>query len=795
MALYSRAMAKKSTRSRSGTPRSSKPKTSRSPSRRSSKKTGRGLRWRWRLFQLSTIGVALLIVWTFYLNAVVRDRFEGQRFTVPARVYSEALELYAGAPFSADQVESLLQALGYRQSGNLGQPGRYQRRGLTVSVHTRGFDFWDTPELGQRLELDFSQGSLASLSTPAGQSVLVTRLDPLFIGQIYPGSGEDRLLLPLDAVPQSLIDGLIAVEDRRYYDHWGISPVGIIRALWANLTSGSIAQGGSTLTQQLVKNMYLSADQTLWRKANEALMSLVMEWHYSKEEILEAYLNEIYIGQQGRRSINGFGLGAQFFFGSQLSSLSIHQQALLVGLIKGPSYYNPRRNPDQALVRRNLVLTVWREADVISQAEYDRALASGLDVSQVPGDARYPTFMDLVRRQLDRGYRRQDLMTEGLTIFTTLDPLAQNHLQAVLPAGLTGLERDHGLAPGTLEGAAVVTRPSTGDVLAIVGGREPQLAGFNRALDARRQVGSLMKPAVYLAALEAGYTLATSINDAPVQVAAEDGSLWEPRNYDRQSHGTPLLVDALLNSFNQATARLGMEVGLAPVFDVIRRLGIDDRLPAVPAVMLGAVDLSPFHIAQLYQTIGGNGFYSPLNAIRAVVHPDNGVLQRFDLQVEQRFEPDQMYLIQEALHRVTLEGTARSLQWRLPRDWWLAGKTGTTDDNRDAWFAGYSGDRQAVVWVGRDGNEPTPLTGSSGALPIWADIMAGLNPIQERRGQPAAVVKVPVNSRGAQVSERCDDSRIMPFLIGTEPSEQRGCDAEPGSGEDTGGGWWQRLFN
>lgn len=789
-------MAKKPTRSRSGSTRRSaapKPRSSRSSKAR---KQSRGALWRWRLLQLSIIGAAVLIAWMFYLNAVVRERFEGQRFTVPARVYSEAQELYAGAPVSADQVESLLQALGYRQTGDLGQSGRYLRRGQTLSVHTRSFDFWDNPEPARRLELDFSQGSLANMVTTAGQPVLVARLDPLFIGQIYPGSGEDRLLLPLDEVPQSLIDGLIAVEDRRFYQHWGISPVGIARALWANVTSASIAQGGSTLTQQLVKNMYLTADQTLWRKGNEALMALLMEWHYSKEQILEAYINEIYIGQQGRRSINGFGLGAQFFFGSPLRSLNIHQQALLVGLIKGPSYYNPRRNPDQAMARRNVVLSVWREAGVITQAEYDRALASGLDISDVPGDASYPAFMDLVRRQLDQGYRRQDLLAEGLTIFTTLDPLAQNHLETVLPNGLAALETSYNLNNDTLEGAAIVTRPSTGDVLAITGGRKPELAGFNRALDARRQVGSLMKPAVYLAALEAGYTLATPVSDAPVQVASANGDLWEPRNFDMDSHGSPLLVDAFSNSYNQATARLGMEVGLAEVFDVIDRLGVSERLPAVPSVMLGAVDLSPFHVAQMYQTIAGNGFYSPLNAIRAVVHPDNGVLQRFDLQVEQRFAPEQMYLIQEALHRVTLEGTARSLQWRLPQSWWLAGKTGTTDDNRDAWFAGYSSDRQAVVWVGRDGNEPTPLTGSSGALPIWADIMAGLKPNQERRGQPATVVRVPVNAQGAQVSERCDNQRVLPFLAGSEPPERRGCSGSPDpSSEDEGGGWWQRLFN
>ncbi len=777
-------------------------RTATSKGRRSSSKRShstRRSRWRqvrWRLFQFSLLGLAVLTAWMFYLNAVVREGFDGQRFTIPARVYSEAQDLYAGAPVSADQVEQLLDALGYRTSSQVTQPGRYRRTGQTLEVYTRGFEFWDGAEPARRLLLDFSQGSLNRVSEAGGEAVLLARLDPLFIGQIYPGISEDRILVPLETVPPTLVAGLIAVEDRRFLDHHGISLLGIARALWANISSGSIAQGGSTLTQQLVKNLYLSPEQTLWRKANEALMALLLEAHYDKEAILETYLNEVYIGQQGRRSINGFGLGAQFFFGAPLPSLDLHQQAMLVGLVKGPSYYNPRRNPERATERRNVVLGVWRDAGVISQEDYNHAVRQPLDVSEVPGQASYPAFMDLVRRQLSEGYRKEDLLAEGLTIFTTLNPLAQNSLEQRIPDKLAEVERQHGIENGSLETAVVVTRPSTGDVLALMGGRQPELAGFNRALDSRRPVGSLMKPAVYLAALEAGYTLATPISDAEVTVSAEDGKLWQPRNYDKTSHGEPLLIDALSHSYNQATARLGMTVGLAEVFDVIDRLGVEERPPAVPSVMLGAHGLSPMQVAQYFQTIAGNGFYTPLNAIRAVVHPEQGVLQRYDLKVENRFRPEQIYLLQEALHDVTRNGTASSLQWRLPQEWWMAGKTGTTDDNRDAWFAGYSGDRQAVVWVGRDGNEPTPLTGSSGALPLWADIMQTLHPMQERRGQPANVEWHPVNGYGALVSDRCDGARPVPFIKGTAPRDPSRCNENLSSDSDKKeGSWWQRLFN
>ncbi|MFG1495191.1 penicillin-binding protein 1B [Saccharospirillum sp. HFRX-1] len=774
-----------------------------SPRRPSSSKSSspdsRWRRWRWRILQACLIGLAVLIAWMFYLNAVVRERFEGQRFTIPARVYSEAQELYAGAPLSADQAQALLEQLGYRTSSRIDQPGRYQRSGQTLRVHTRGFNFWDEVEPSRILVLDFSGDSLHSIRDISNDPILLARLDPLFIGQVYPGNREDRLLMPLQVMPPTLVAGLIVVEDRHFFEHHGVSITGIARALWANVTSGSIEQGGSTLTQQLVKNLYLSPEQTLWRKGNEALMALLMEWHYDKATILEAYLNEVYIGQQGQRSVNGFGLGAQFFFGTPLPALDLHQQAMLVGLIKGPSYYNPRRNPERALERRNLVLRLWYESGIIEQLDYQQAINQPLDISTAPGQASYPAFMDLVRRQLAEGYRKEDLLAEGLTVFTTLNPLAQSGLERAVERRLPAIEAAAG--PGeALETAALVSRPSTGDVLAMLGGRRPEVAGFNRALDARRSVGSLMKPAVYLAALEQGYTLATPVSDAEVTVSGADGKLWQPRNYDKESHGSPLLVDALSNSYNQATARLGMEVGLAKVFDVIDRLGIDEAPPPVPSVMLGAHGLSPYQVAQFYQTISGNGFYTPLNAIRAVVHPQQGVLQRFDLSVEQRFDPEQVFLLQDALHQVTLTGTARSLQWRLPQNWWLAGKTGTTDDNRDAWFAGYSGDRQAVVWVGRDNNAPMALTGSSGALPIWAELMTELAPLQERRGQPARVEYLHVNERGAVVPARCDGARSLAFIKGSEPEPQRRCNADvpgsdPSESDEEKPSIWERLFS
>ena len=776
-------------------------KTPQKPKQTSSKpkKKSNQRRHLWHSFvsislKIGIVAACLVFFWMIYLNAVVKERFEGRRFQIPARVYSEAQEIYAGAPVRQSEFIQLLNQLGYRSSASVSQEGRYVEHGNQVRVHTRGFRFWDGEESGKWLNIQFDANGIAQVTDSAGQSVLLSRLDPLYMGQVYPGVAEDRVLYRLEEMPETLVLGLLLVEDDRFFEHHGVSIRGIARALIANIISGRVSQGGSTLTQQLVKNLYLTSEKKISRKINEALMSLILEFHFSKNEILETYMNEVYVAQQGSRSIHGFGLAAQFFFATTLQDLDIHQQALLIGLIKGPSYYNPRRNPERATKRRNTVLEVWLDSGLINDAQYQAALKAPLDVADKPGQASFPAFMDGLRRQLQKDYRKDDLMAEGLSIFTTLSPVAQTTIDQQVAVGLADIERDHRLEPKFLQSAAVMTRPSTGDVLAVVGDRDARASGFNRALDAQRSIGSLMKPAVYLAAIEHGYNLSDLISDADVTVGAGDGTTWQPKNYDKTSHGNPMLIDAMANSYNQATARLGMEVGLANVFDVINRLGIGNQVAKVPAVMLGAHGMSPMQVAQMYQTIAGNGFYTPLNFIRAVSHPEQGLIQRFDLSVKKQFEPEHIHILQRAMHEVTVTGTARSLQWRLPKNWWIAGKTGTTDDNRDAWFAGLTGDRQLVIWVGNDDNKPTPLTGSSGALPIWAKVMQVLRPIQERRTLPANIVEIDVNKAGRQVPSWCDDVRTIPFIAGNEPARGLTCHSNEPKPDTDDSTWLQKLF-
>jgi penicillin-binding protein 1B len=723
----------------------------------------------------------LLAGYVVYLDLQVRQQFDGKRWSLPARVYARSLDLYVGRELGPDQFQDELRALYYRPVKTVTLPGRFSRNRNVFHVITRPFTFWDGQQQSASLRISFSGNKVSALTdATSGRTVNLARLDPVLVGSFYPAHNEDRVLLKLDDVPVSLTDALIAIEDRGFYKHHGVAPLAILRALWANVRARGVVQGGSTLTQQLVKNFFLSSERTLTRKLNEAIMALLVEWHYEKDEILEAYLNEVYLGQDGKRAVHGFGLASHFYFEKPLAELSVEQYALLVGLVKGPSYYNPRRHPERARARRNLVLDVMTDLGLIERDVAERASNSPLEVSSQGRKAinTFPAFLDLVRRQLQRDYRDEDITSEGLTIFTTLDPQLQWQLERTLAAGLRSLEKDRRIEAGKLQGAAVVTSVQEGEVLALAGGRDPKFAGFNRALDAHRQVGSLLKPAVYLTALEQPqrYTLATLLDDSPLTYTAPNGTVWEPENYDRTSHGQVPLYQALAHSYNISTSRLGLNLGIDSIVATLRRLGVDQRLNPYPSLVLGAVEMSPLQVAGLYQTFASGGFLTPLRAISAVLATDKTPLQRYPLRVRAVVEPAPVYLINTALRFVIREGTGRSLYQTLPHDREIAGKTGTTDDLRDSWFAGYSGDRLGVVWIGRDDNASTGLTGSTGALGVWRDLFRYLgNPgtspivaedIEFRDIDPAS---------GLLADAGCADAVQLPFIVGSAPSGHAPC--------------------
>lgn len=733
-------------------------------------KNRKGLWWKLLLIPVF-IGIAVMV----YLDVIIRSTFDENQWAIPSTVYARPLELYEGAALTVKDLQTELSLLGYKFVAHPSKPGQANIQGGQVHLYTPGFQFSDGLEPPRNILLTVKNGSVVKLESDDNASLL--RLEPVVIGGIYPAHNEDRLLVQLSEVPKSLQAMLVAVEDDSFYEHHGISVRGIARALVANIKQGGISQGASTLTQQLVKNYYLSSERTFSRKAQEALMAILLELHFTKADILEGYINEIYLGQDGPRAIHGFGLASQYYFKTSLAELPLDKQALLVALVRGASYYNPWRNPERALKRRNLVLDIAvREGRLDAEiAAVAKAKPLGMGEQTASSTKRFPAYLDLVRRQLQRDYKVEDLSENGLSIFTHFDPLVQNSAELSLTKSIARHKRD-GLS-AKLEGAVVITRPNTGAVIAIVGGANTRFAGFNRAIDARRQVGSLIKPAVYLTALEQPekYNLATIISDDEYNLPLPNGDVWSPKNYDKKDHGDVLLYSALAKSYNQSTARLGNELGLVKIVDTLGRLGVDQKVPELPAITLGAVDMSPLSVAQMYQTLSADGFYTPLLAISAVVDPKGEVLKSYPLAVDKRFDAGSVYMLRHAMQAVTHEGSGRALEWLLP-DFEVAGKTGTTNNLRDSWFAGFSGDMMAVVWMGRDDNASIGLTGSSGALRVWADIFRQRSTLPIQNLPPQNITVGWVDKETGQGSQgSCLNSIPLPFISGYEPEVELRC--------------------
>lgn len=737
-------------------------------------------RWLSLFIKLSIVGVVVLAGVLVYLDAVVQEKFSGKRWTVPAKVYARPLELFAGQKLNQKDFLTELNALGYRTATSARSAGAVSVNGNTVELHTRGFKFYEGAEPAQAIRVRFSGNSVAGLARSNGQALAVARMEPLLVGGLYPAHKEDRILIRLDQVPELLPLALMAVEDREFYKHHGVSLKSIARAMWVNTSSGSLRQGGSTLTQQLVKNFFLTSERTFTRKATEALMSILLELHYSKEDILEAYLNEVFLGQDGQRAVHGFGLASQYFFSQPLAELKMEQVALLVGMVKGPSYYNPRRQPERALERRNLVIDLLVEQGIVTAEAAEQAKQRPLGITKRGSLANttYPGFIDLVKRQLREDYRDQDLTEEGLSIFTSFDPILQRKAEESVAQTYKQLAGRKGI--DEIETAMVVSNPESGEVLALLGSRLPRYAGFNRALDAVRPIGSLVKPAVYLTALEqpSQYTLTHYIQDATFSVKSQSGQVWTPQNYDRKEHGTVFLYQGLARSYNLSTAKLGLEMGVPRVLRTVRKLGVEREWPAYPAILLGAGSLTPVEVAGMYQTIANGGFNTPLRAIRNVLTAEGEPLGRYPYTVEQRFDAGATYLTQEAMRRVMTEGTGRSVYNRVPSSVVLAGKTGTSNDLRDSWFAGFGQDLQAVVWMGRDDNGQTPLTGASGAMQVWANFMEKAAPRSLNRSLPSNVTMAWVDAyTGLGSAQGCPGAVQMPYIRGSEPMAGDSCDA------------------
>ena len=735
-----------------------------------------------RHFSFGKVIVLLLLVffvafaiYVKHLDRIIRQKFDGKRWSLPAVVYARPLELYPDLSFSPTQLEKELQLAGYRCESATTDPGGYERDGDLIYLVTRDFYFPDGLQKSVKLSVQFTRDRIESIArTDSRQKLSLARLDPARIGSFHPHQHEDRIVLAREELPDLLINTLLAVEDQNFYSHSGLSPRGIARALLANIRAGEAVQGGSTLSQQLVKNFFLSNKRTLQRKFNEAIMTLLLELHYSKDEILTAYANEIFLGQDGTRAVHGFGLASQFYFRRDLENLTASQIALLVGMVKGPSYYNPRKYHDRCRKRRALVLSRMFSRNVIDEEVYQQARVASIETSGeiISGFNRFPAFLDLVRRQLRRDYLDEDLTTDGLKIITTLDPQVQWQVEKNLAETIDELEKRTGVSE--IEGAVIISSREGGEILAIAGGRKPLQSGFNRALDARRPIGSLIKPTVYLTAIANGSTLASPVLDSSLTIDDGKDGTWSPKNFDEKEHGRVPLYEALAHSYNQATVKIGMDIGLEKVLQTVRDLGIDIEFPAYPSFLLGAASMVPLEVSQMFQTLAAGGFYVPQRVIGSVLSAENKVLQRFGLSVEQRFSPESIYLLNTALQFGVREGTGKSLSHYIPPSHSVAGKTGTSNDLRDSWFAGFSGDKLAVVWLGRDDNKPTGLTGASGALVIWGKIMRSLHAEPLELLEPPGIEWRWMDPETLEISARFHYKKIkLPFIAGSTPSQTK----------------------
>ena len=716
------------------------------------------------LLKVAFTGAVLTVFYGGYLDWQIRSKMDGQIWRLPAEVYSRIESVKISDNLAFDEVIQILLDNEYRQTTMVAAPGDFKLEDDTIVVLRRAFPFPDKPEPQRVLRLRFVDNKLNRIEDlVAVKAIDEFRLAPKLIAMLE-SDNEARLAIPLQNYPRLLIDALILTEDRRFYDHHGINPVGIIRALITNIRAGQTVQGGSTLTQQLVKNLFLSSERTITRKANEALMSLVLDWRYDKNRILETYLNEIYLGQNGDTQIHGFELASQFYFGRSIREISLDQIALLVGMVKGPSLYNPWRNPQNALERRNVVLKLMLEHKMIGDELYQLLSQRPLGVQQKGQISRkYPSFIQTLQADLRRELGEHKISSLlGARIFTTMDLKQQAQAENAVVNTVSQLQLK--TKNPYLEGAMIVADYRVGEIRAVVGGLQTQYAGFNRALMAKRQIGSLVKPSIYLTALSnpEQFRLNTPINNQPITINVKGSPPWQPRNYDKKYSGSVMLMDALARSLNIPTVNIGMKVGLSKVIDTQKAMGWDNvEIPKVPAMLLGAYTISPYDVTKLYQTIANQGGRIELTTVDTIADRQGNIIYQHDKTAKQVVPQEAAFQTLFAMQQTVERGTARSLQNDYA-DLRLAGKTGTTNDARDTWFVGIDGKNISTVWLGRDDNGETKLTGASGALQIYKDYLSHTYIEKLKLNKPENMKWVGITQHG---SWDCDSNRVIPVWV------------------------------
>lgn len=746
----------------------------------------------WR--RLGVLAGVIVAAWFGYLafEAKVAREFETRDADVPTRVLARPLVLRPGDRHERRHIVEYLTRVGYRSvSSRFPRSGEFRLRGRELRIGRRPLRMGRLFDAGGFARVRFSGygrvDRIASIQDSEGKNLPALLLDPELLHSVLGARNRDRVAVPLGDVPDHLVDALLTVEDRRFYEHGPLDFRRIAGAALSNLRQGRIAEGGSTITQQLARTLFLSGDRTVLRKVREALAAVALERRFSKQRLLEAYVNHIYLGQDGGAAIHGFARAAQHYFDRDVSELTLGQSAMLAGIIRGPSLFAPHRHPARARTRRNVVL---RQMHAVGHIDADR-LAAELEADLVVRprrtrkiDARW--YLDFVRRELASGAQPVGVDGAGLTVMTTLEPAVQRVAERVVSEGLRKIERRHpGLAEREqpLQAALVAIDPRTGGVLAMVGGRSYGASQFNRAADARRQPGSAFKPIVALAALDpsadAPFTLASLLDDEPLELETPAG-VWRPANADREFVGPIKLRDALEESRNVPFARLGLEVGPERIIDTARRLGVESRLLPYPSLALGASEVTLLELTAAYAVLAAEGRRAPPRTVLAVLDRSGHAAGDRRLRSESVLTAGEAYLVTSALRGVVQEGTGSGV-FEAGYTGPVAAKSGTTNGTRDAWFVGYTPELAVGVWVGFDDGARTGLSGSRAALPIFTDFLIGvLGPDGGREFRfPAGVEWVDVEpGTGRRAGWGCRGEPEL-FLVGTAPRNYCGYRPDP----------------
>jgi len=748
---------------------------------------------RWRRWVLG-IAIASAVCAPFVYSAIELSRFERADARRATFIYAAGQPLAPGVHVQRVGLPATLARLGYAETrATPPSPGLFRRSAGTWEIYLRAGE-----DAAALVRLQVVDDRIAKL-TRAGQDVASVTLEPEVLASATDRPGEDHKPVRIEETPRVLINAVLAAEDHRFFEHGGLDVRALLRAAWANLRAGRVKEGGSTITQQLVKVRLLSPQRTFFRKLREAWLAAVVESRYSKERILEAYLNEIYLGQRGPIAIRGVGSASRAYFGKEVHQLTTAEAALIAAIIRGPNIYSPAVDPDRAREHRNVVLAQMRDLKMITSDEFERARRAPVQVRSLasPGQSA-PYFVDYVRQELEQRFEGISRV-RGVRIATTLDLSLQRFAEAAAVRGLDRLESS--LPPGyrrdparRLQVAVLVVEPATGEIRALVGGRDYLASQFNRVTSARRQPGSAFKPIVFLAALRAGdgapfFTAASRVEDLPITLEF-NGEPWSPRNYDDRYEGIVTVRQALEQSLNSATVRIAQNVGLPNVIETARALGLSGQLAPVPAMALGAFEVTPLALARAYLPLANGGIRpAAVSGIRTVQFGDDEVKPAAAEESARVVSPAEAWLLTSLLKGVVTSGTASAVRASGLPDV-VAGKTGTTNDGRDAWFVGYSPRLLALVWVGFDNGEPHGMSGAKAALPIWLDFMKqALDAYPQKTDfeTPAGISFADIDAtNGKRAARACPVIVREAFLTGTEPPL---CDQHRGVIDHVLDGW------